>query len=402
VQVIDGDWAALIAQEAAESPDGFDIACPFVKSGAVASIFANTDTNPRRLLTRFNLRDMLNGVHDLEALDRLRRGGVEVRGVRDLHAKVFLSRGRSVLIGSVNLTTKALERNHEFGVLLRDEDAVLQTEAWFDALWTDAGPSLTKGMVAEIRNGLSAHQPPRPTPSTARGLEDFGAVIGQGAGPDAAPRIDFPGDQLFQEDAPQFLVKFLGTASERAALDEPVYEHLNGSGAHWSLHYSLDRRPREVVSGAVAFVARLVNGGDYGAHARIFGRVRVSQAHVDGRDDATPEEIDFPDRAWKARWPHYVRVHGGQFLDGVLGDGVPLQGLLADMGADFLAPEKRTPRIIENPRLALVHAPHIVLSTEGFRECNRRLEAAFAEHGMISDRQLAQLDWPEWVHGDAP
>ncbi|MCC5995848.1 MAG: phospholipase D family protein [Oceanicaulis sp.] len=402
-QAIFENWSKVIAQEAAASEHGFDVVCPFVKSGAVATVFPDGAAQPRRLLTRLSPLDMLTGVHDIEALDRMIRHGVEVRGLRGLHAKVFLSRGRSVVVGSANLTSAALNRNHEYGVLLTDPKIVGETERWFDWLWAESGPSVSRSQIADIRTLIAGRKMPQPPSSLSRGLQDLGAVVGQSAGADGADGavMDFPNSELFDEDAPQFLVKLLGTAGDRASLDETVLSCVESGGTHWSLHYPTNKRPRQVKAGAVAFVAQLVRNKQTGNDARIFGRVRVSEGHVDGRDDASPADIAYPRRDWKGKWPHYVRVHGGQFLNATLGEGVSVYDLIADMGPDVWQSHIRSQRIVDNPRLALQHAPHVLMSVEGFQEANCRLEAAFARHGMIPDRVMSELDWPEWAEGPA-
>ena len=51
----------------------------------------------------------------------------------------------------------------------------------------------------------------------------------------------------------------------------------------------------------------------------VYGRA-AAKAYVDGRDDATPEDIAL--RPWKAEWPHYIRVHNAEFIAGTVANGI--------------------------------------------------------------------------------
>lgn len=82
------------------------------------------------------------------AVDAMRSDGrFEIRHVTGMHAKVYLSRlePRFVLVGSANLSSKALQDNDNAGnieasVVLTARDKVAQTARWFDRLWKQATP----------------------------------------------------------------------------------------------------------------------------------------------------------------------------------------------------------------------------------------------------------------------
>ena len=70
----------------------------------------------------------------------------------------------------------------------------------------------------------------------------------------------------------------------------------------------------------------------------VYGRA-VGMRHVEGRDDATPEDISI--RTWKKKWLHYVRVHHPEFVAGTLSNGVPLGALMDALKADTFISTQR-------------------------------------------------------------
>lgn len=70
--------------------------------------------NEIQVITRFNLNDFAEGVSDIAALQRVLGVGGRVRGVKNLHSKLYLSGNTRAIVTSANLTAAALDRNAEF------------------------------------------------------------------------------------------------------------------------------------------------------------------------------------------------------------------------------------------------------------------------------------------------
>ena len=120
---------------------------------------------------------------------------------------------------------------------------------------------------------------------------------------------------------------------------------LERTGAHWAGWYPAGRRPRSVHEGATMFLARLVTAHGVGDIA-VFGRA-TALAYVEGRDDATPE--DLARRPWKARWPHCIRVRDAEFVAGTLADGTVCEALdLTDLDAIDALIARVAPDIVVN------------------------------------------------------
>ena len=127
---------------------------------------------------------------------------------------------------------------------------------------------------------------------------------------------------------------------------------------------------------------------------RIFGRA-IGMEYVDGRDDASA--ADMKARSWKQKWPHYVRVHHAEFIDGTLANGVSLNELMNTLKADsFAATQRNKARGIGNtdPRRAYRQQPAVQLSAQGMAWMTDQLERAFCRHGKQPASVMKSLDWP--------
>ncbi len=359
------------------------IISPFIKLGALDQLL-RTYRGPLQVITRYNLDDFSAGVSDLSSLRRLLSIGAEVRGVRGLHAKVYLFGDRRAVVTSANLTGSGLTGNHEFGVVSEAAPVLQACGDYFDALWAGCGPNLAPAHVTDWEVQVTAHRATGAPGFVGSGLGDFGAEIRM-----VAPVAPIT---LADQEGPPAFVKFLGQATNRAPLDHAILDELKSSGCHWALGYPADRRPRNVQDGSEMFMGRLTYDP---TDIVIFGRA-TGMRHVDGRDDATDAEI--ADRGWKAIWPLYVRVHHAEFVAGTLRNGVSLNRLMDTLGQDAFASTQRNAAAGRGnvyPRASYRRQPSVRLSDQGHAWLNARFNEALRLHGLVSNEELAKLDWPE-------
>jgi hypothetical protein len=186
-------------------------------------------------------------------------------------------------------------------------------------------------------------------------------------------------------------VKFFGEGHNRADRAASTFAEVQRSGCHWACTYPAGKRPRAVRDGDTIFVGQLV------AHPNdtmIFGRV-IGRKHRDGQDDATPQDVDR--RSFKARWPHYIRVHHGRFVAGSLGNGVSLAELMDTYGPNAFASTSKNAAAGQgntDPRKAFRQQAQVRLTPEAATWVTARLEEAFRVHGTVPTEELDQLDWP--------
>ena len=88
---------------------------PFVTTGAVNHLL-KLDLQIRGI-TSFDYRNFMSRSSDLDAIEDLLNIGAEMRSLRNLHAKVFIT-DRSAVITSSNLTKGGLTNNYLQGKYL--------------------------------------------------------------------------------------------------------------------------------------------------------------------------------------------------------------------------------------------------------------------------------------------
>lgn len=379
-RLVDSAWGTELTEALQADTSALRIVCPFIKLGAMKRLLALCPQSIQ-IITRYNLDDFAGGVSDIAARRRILAAGGRVRGIRDLHAKLYLFGASCAMVTSANLTRAALDHNQEFGAVTHDAASIAACQAYFDRLWTLGGIDLSPGQLDAWNDTVTRHR-------AAGGLLGAGGRLGDfGADADIGP---FPPATLpvVVTDAVQAFVKFLGESSNRVPLSCETVGELQRAGCHRVLAYPASKRPRRVKDDALMYIARLTEQPN---DIRIFGRA-VGMAYVDGRDDAAPKDIALRD--WRRTWSRYIRVHHAEFVAGTMANGVSLNELMDELGANAFAVTQRNAAKNEgnsNPRRAYLQAADVELSAEGTAWLHDRLQAAFDEHGAVPHDVLATI-----------
>ncbi len=390
-QLIDAGWDKVVSEATALGCRELRLVSPFIKSKAAMRLLTGRAPETIRVITRFHPGEMCAGVNDTGALRLLLERGAKIRGVRGLHAKVYLFGDQRAVVTSANLTEAALLRNHEFGFVTSEGHIIKRCQDYFEQLWQRAGPDLDFARLDGWERKIEAVRLAGHAPSTNSGLKDEGASAGLLS---AVPVVI-----AVTDDDTQAFVKFFGQRHHRAVPDMNVLEEVNGSGSHWACTYPTNKRPRGVRDGDVMFMGRLVENPH---DIIIYGRA-IGLRHVDGRDEATPDEIAV--RHWKATWPAYVRVHSAEFVAGTLKNGVSLNSLMSELGsAAFISTQRNAAKRNGNtePRRSLGQKAHVQLTREAHVWLEERLREVFQVHGKLTPADLETLDWPEVRFQSAP
>lgn len=385
IQFLDSGWDRVLNTALPGACSHLQVICPFIKSETIEKLLKSHRPSHVQVITRFNLRDFAAGVSDPASLRLLLEHGAQVRGVKGLHAKIYIFGDNRVIVTSANLTQTALLRNHEFGFVAENANVVAECRAYFEKLWAKAGLDLDPHRISEWEDRVARSKNGVQSQFASPELGDEGTDVGW-----TAPSIVLP---AWVAEAPQAFVKFFGQGHNRAERDKLVINEVRGSGSHWACTYPKGRRPRNVHDGAVMFMGCLARGPN---DIMVYGRAIASQ-HRPDRDDATPADIQV--RGWKAKWPHYIRVHNAEFVAGTLANGVSLNDLMKSLDYDaFASTQRNADKIggIDNtdPRKAYLRHASVELSKDGFAWMAERLELAFSQHGKLSNDELAPLDWP--------
>jgi hypothetical protein len=380
-RLVDWCWNEVLEDAFNSESSSVRIVCPFIKKGVVERLLRRRQPRELQVITRFNLGDFAEGVSDASALRWLLENGAQIRGIRNLHAKVYLFGASRVVVTSANLTDAAMYRNHEFGFDADDADIASRCRDYFDELWQRGGHNLSIARLEEWERLLTEYLAAGAPPVAATNLPDEGA--------DGGAHLEPIAFSAWVDDLRQGFVKFFGESKNRAQHTIQVLDEVRGSGCHWACTYG--KRPKQVRDGALMFMGRLVQDPN---DILIYGRA-VGMTHDPGRDDASLADIQR--RPWKERWPYYVRVHHAEFVAGSLSNGISLGQLMDELGANAFASTQRNAAKGQgntDPRRAFMQQPAVQLSQQGMEWLNRRFEIALSQHGKLAPAELAQLDWP--------
>ena len=400
IELVDAEWGEKIADALRKDASELRIICPFIKRDALERLL---QLHPQKIevITRFNLADFATGVSDIAALRKLLKLGANVRGIKNLHAKVYLFGSSHAIVTSANLTQAALYRNHEFGVIAEDVSFIKSCRNYFNRLWKRGGENLTREQLDDWDKTVARHPRSRDQSSKAEGLDDFGKDIGIVAPPtsqEVAPiagGITLPTARSLEidTDTQQSFVKFLGRRKKGGSepLSRSVIDVVEDGECHWALTYPSVKRPNQPQDGDAMFVARLTEKPN---DIRIFG-CATAMKYVEGRDEATAEDI--ARRYWKADYSRYIRVYDAEFINGTLGGGVSLYQMMDELESDSFAStqhNKMKGKGNIDPRRAFNRQPHVRLSKEGFEWLREKLLASFGMYGKIPQAEIDKLYLP--------
>jgi hypothetical protein len=389
VRLVDSGWETELSDGLAMCEGRLLVTCPFIKHSVVVRLLNQTSLNELLVVTRFNLADFARGVSDIAALQTLMEAGAQVRGLRGLHAKVFVFGNRRAAVTSANLTESALKGNIEIGCISDDKAFVASCAKRVRELHA-RGVSATADELADWDESVKGCLRHAGRDDPIASLPDHGAPPAE---PHEPPPVPAPGVSTGRDgwvaESRQAFIKFAGLGHERAPLTDAVLGEISGSGAFKFGAYPAGQgHPWRVEDGATIFMSRITSDPN---DMRIVGRA-IAIAHDPEHDMATAGEIKRRD--WLTQWPYLVRVHDPQFIDGTLGDGVALSALMDELGPVCFRSTKRRVRAGEqnvNPRRSVRQKADVELSDEGFAWMTERFESALANHGAIPSEQLRRL-----------
>lgn len=376
-RLIRDGWNAEILEARRAYPGRIRIICPFIKAPTLKRILAAANSTEVEVITRFDLACFDEGVSDIDALALVLNAGGKVRGVRGLHSKLFLFGDEVAIATSANVTEAAFHRNHEFGFVATDPDVVTSCETYFADLWKAAKPNLKSSDLKAWRKKLDDRRKKGDASKKGPRLPDYGAKVDQSS--PFAPS----GPAAEQEN--QGFIKFFGNADNRAPRNRQINELIAENGATWACTYPKSKPPRQVQDGDVIYMARLVENPN---DILIFGKA-IGRAHRDKVDVASAKEIKL--RNWKAKWPNYVRVHDGRFIDASLDDGIAMTAMLDSLGSDAFASTQEHAKLGNgntDPTLSYNRKAHMLLTDQSRAWIEVRLEAALRRHGEVDVTKL--------------
>lgn len=384
-RLADTGWDRELSHALGRGCEQVQFICPFIKEGTVRRLLGECDAGSIRVLTRFNLCDFNEGVSDIAALEFLLKRGAKIRGIRNLHAKLYMFDSARVIVTSANLTDAGLSRNHEIGFVTDDVGIVSNCRQYFENLWRRTKNDLRKEQLEAWQEIISAYRACGEPPKRVTALKDLGADLGMLSETDTQAES--------QRVTVQAFVKFFGKGGDRSPRTTRIIDEIESSESHFACTYPRDKRPRNVKDGATMYMARLVKDPN---DILIYGRAE-GMRYIPGRDDATAADVKR--KPWKEDWPHYIRVRHPEFIDGALNDGVSIADLKHQLGSDAFATTQRNEKRgygNTDPNRAYLRQPAVELSPEGIAWVEDHLNEQFTRQGKLDRARLdtADLYWP--------
>src|SRR4051812_34012223 len=93
-------WETELADALEADHPSVRIVCPFIKRRAAERLLEHGAPAHFEVITRFNLADFGSRVSDTDALRLLIQHGARIRGVRNLHAKLYLLGAKRAIVTS--------------------------------------------------------------------------------------------------------------------------------------------------------------------------------------------------------------------------------------------------------------------------------------------------------------
>jgi HKD family nuclease len=340
MQVINNNWLQHFLGELKHT-EKLCLVSPFITNTMVSHLLDNWKGDELKIITRFNLNDFRNRASSLSALERLVNAGIVIKGITGLHSKAYLFDERSAIITSANFTTGGFFNNYELGILTNDTNKIQDIKQYIEFLWSVSNGQLSMEQISEWKQLLAKSKSEKPIED----LPDYGAS---------------PVKKVIGEKS--YFVKFYGTREHRADLDETVKNQVEGTHCHFAVTFPHGKgRPRKYREGDIVFMACMLHANDYA----IFGKA-ICRRHIDERDVASVEDIE--EIGFKEKYPIYIRVHSGEFLDTTFKECPKLKTLMFELGAECF--EKSKERYLSGdlgyePQYSLRQQADVELSEEG-------------------------------------
>jgi len=156
-RLVDAGWDKVLDDALRADSSRVRIVCPFIKRRTAERLLKRGKPKALQVITRFNLDEFCEGVSDIAALRLLLENGAQIRGVRNLHAKLYLfgaSRipfGRFAVATAVGMVPGTI-LYAVLGSLAKDLAEVVAAGAWTGPMlaYVAAGAAITIGLLVYL------------------------------------------------------------------------------------------------------------------------------------------------------------------------------------------------------------------------------------------------------------
>ncbi|KEQ28285.1 hypothetical protein N180_01230 [Pedobacter antarcticus 4BY] len=368
--IINNDWLSHF-KEQVKGADNVRIISPFITDVMVDHLIRLYGKSEVKIITRYNMNDFRSKVSSLSALRKLVEKGFKVKGIKQLHSKLYLFDNRCAIISSANFTGGGFFGNYELGVKILDAQMILKSESYFEELF-NIDP---KCLVVETVNMWEAElATATPLKSLPHDLKDYGMSPLKG-----------------NNSNRKYFVKFFGQSKSRADQNFRIRDMVEGSHCHFAITFSGKKgRPRRYSDGDIVYLAMMLPNGEYA----IFGKA-IAIKHLDKRDVATTEDIKYV--PWKEDYGVYIRIKDSKFIDATMAECPKMSDLIESLSYESFHRTKMRHEQGEtkiNVRDSLRQQADVQLSDLGAQWLENKFAIATDNCGEIPDEFIKSLYTP--------
>lgn len=352
-----------------------------------------------KIITRFNREEFIQGANSLKGIERLFESGVELYALQHLHSKLYLFDKSSCIMGSANFTLSGFFKNHELGIILKDEpDFTKQCVDYFEdtlgKIQQCGDYRITREVldkefkyVSKSTSGLGKMK--KDSNPKEYNQYRWGAVLEE---KENERQSDFQyifnehydilentsiKHQNTNENEIGGRIKFEGNGDNRIP-NTDIYIERKKKNYQFMNRTFFHRRPSSIEEGETLFIAQ-VSRDKHGIGTPIIIGYALAHAYKAGN---IIKKNDPRYNKWNEDYPHYIEFSDGKFLKTPIVNGISL----IEVGNELkhkLYPGTQTEPDTPLPDILKRHhqKAHIQITKEATYYLKTRLDRLFEEQG---------------------
>lgn len=364
------------------------IISPFIQDSMTRHLVASMDKGiAAQLITRFYREDFIRSVSSLTALRNLRKAGVDIFALKDLHAKLYLFDDNIAIIGSANFTGGGFGNNIELSLYIEDEfDLNKQLSDYFDQMMSIFSSGDFEVLSDKIEDeilivqkaikGRDQYSKPNPV--------RFGAEMSIIQTLDAVPSEEIPVDEVesilnMSNENISAVLKFEGAAHRRID-PESIYQpnHYVRKGIYFT---ASPRSSRSLKEDTFIFLC-VVSQDKSGAGIPII----VGRSKTRGYSSLNIIDKDLiKEQPWAVDFGYFVELYDIETVSTKIINCISMNDIIAEVGYRLYPSTENNPAtLIPSLRARHHRKAYIAITPYAANRINSMLENLFNEYGKAT------------------
>lgn len=352
------------------------------------------------LFTRIYIKDLVEGVNDINAIKLLVESGVEVYSLKGLHAKLYMFDGNSVILGSANFTMGGLKNNFELSILTDEINVLEQVSVVIGNLYEhctkDNAGVVTLEMVEKIECAYKEAYVAKQKNPTKLLAAMYGAdpIIAYAEKKD----LKWAEKELEKEDVDPIFDLLSGTQNKKNTFTKNIWIKFEGKGAERQPGYEIPsinkvnidgeekyivnfrNRPSGIQTGDVMFIASYTTDDNGQPTVNIVGRgvARVYEHKNKVKADWLKQH------PWMEYYRYYCEVEELELLNIPKSNCISLEQVHAAVGKRTYVSTLEKDDLINLARVRCRQS-HLRLTTDAMDYLNAEIDKLAAQVGFAND-----------------